>query len=220
MRCNHDLARAAALHEEGKTELALTLLRRIPAGAPQYGEAQALISQWEASGGPAAEEPAGPPAEELALREELLAGGRQAYADREYLRAQEMFDAAAEIAPLGEPEATLRADTDNLLAPLKTQIALFRDGQYEFALPELWRMREANPDDPVIRRLIVDSYYNLAVRDLQRGDVDEAADKLREVLALTPDDRVAARHLGFAVSYSRRERDLLYRIYVKYLPGR
>ena len=72
----------------------MTLLRRIPAGAPQYGEAQALISQWEASGGPAAEEPAGPPAEELALREELLAGGRQAYADREYLRAQEMFDAA------------------------------------------------------------------------------------------------------------------------------
>jgi len=215
------IARAAALHEEGKTQLALNLLRRIPAGAPQYGEAQALISQWEASGEPAAEEePAGPPAEELALREELLAAGRQAYADREYLRAQELFDAAAEIAPLGEPEATLRADAENLLAPLKAQIALVRDGQYEFALPELWRRREESPDDPVILRLIVDSYYNLAVRDLQRGNVEEAADKLREVISIAPDDRVAARHLRFAESYARREKDLLYRIYVKYLPGR
>jgi len=215
------IARATALHGEGKTQLALNMLRRIPAGAPQYGEAQALISQWEASGEPAAEvEPEGPPAEELALREELLAAGRQAYADREYLRAQELFDAAAEIAPLGEPEATLRAETDGLLAPLASQIALFRDGQYEFALPALWRMREESPDDPVIRRLIVDSYYNLAVRDFQRGDVAAAADKLREVIALTPDDPVAARHLRFAETYERRDKDLLYRIYVKYLPGR
>jgi tetratricopeptide (TPR) repeat protein len=217
------IARAAALHEEGKTQLALDMLRRIPAGAPQYGEAQALISQWEASGEPAGEaeaEPEGPSAEDLALREELLAAGRQAYADREYLRAQELFDGAAEIAPLGEPEATLRADTEGLLAPLASQIAMFRDGQYEFALPALWRMREESPDDPVVRRLIVDSYYNLAVRDLQRGNVDEAADKLREVLTLTPDDRVAARHLRFAETYLQREKDLLYRIYVKYLPGR
>jgi hypothetical protein len=40
------------------------------------------------------------------------------------------------------------------------------------------------------------------------------------VLTLTPDDRVAARHLRFAETYLQREKDLLYRIYVKYLPGR
>ena len=95
-----------------------------------------------------------------------------------------------------------------------------RDGQYEYALPVLWRLREESPDDPVIERLIVDSYYNLAVRDLQRGDTEEAAEKLREILELRPDDPEATRHLRFAETYAQRDKDLLYRIYVKYLPTR
>ncbi len=216
------IARATDLHAEGKTQLAIGMLRRIPAGAPQYEEAQALITQWEASGGAEGEpvESEGPPVEDLALREQLLAEGRQAYADGEYLLAQERFDEAAEIAPLAEPETALRAETGELLKPVASQIALFRDGQYEYALPALWRLREESPGDPVIERLIVDSYYNLAVRDLQRGDTEQAAEKLREILKLRPDDPEATRHLRFAESYAQRDKDLLYRIYVKYLPTR
>lgn len=216
------IARATDLYEKGKADLALNLLRGVPAGTPRYEEAQALISQWEAAvePDPEPEEPAGPTPDELATRSDLLAAARDAYSAGHYLEAQDLFDEGAAIAPLVEPDVTLRQEIEDLLAPVAPYVQLFREGEYEYALPDLWRLREDSPDDVVINCLIVDSYYNLAVSDLQRNDAESAIEKFEEVLDLAPDDRVAARHLAFAETYSRRNKDLLYRIYVKYLPRR
>ena len=51
---------------------------------------------------------------------------------------------------------------------------MFRDGEWEMSLHNLWRMWESGSTTPDIRRLMVDAYVNLGVRDLQRKDTAAA----------------------------------------------
>ena len=212
------IARATRLHDEGKTAVATNQLRRLPPTDPHYEEAQALISQWEASAASAPPVESGPAAEQLAQRAELLAGARDALSRNEALDAEARLDQATAIAPLDEHEAELRSQVDSALAPMAAELRLFRDGEYERALSGLWRLYEPDHSNLDARRLIVDSYYNLAVRDFQRGDVKSAVQRLDEAAKLAPEDTEIARHRLFAQTYQDRTKDLLYRTYVKYLP--
>jgi Tfp pilus assembly protein PilF len=83
----------------------------------------------------------------------------------------------------------------------------------------MWTKHEADPANRDVTQLLADSYYNLAVRDLQRNDAPKAVEKLKQVLEFQ-DDPLVRRHLQFAQTYQDRNKDLLYRIYVKYLPYR
>jgi len=58
------------------------------------------------------------------------------------------------------------------------------------------------------------------VRDLQRADAKKATENLKEAINLQKDDELLTRHYLFAQTYQERPKDLLYRIYVKYLPYR
>jgi tetratricopeptide (TPR) repeat protein len=215
------IARATRLHDDGKTAMAINQLRRLPPSDPHYEEAQALISQWEASGrAPDGAATSAPAPEALERRRELLAAAADSLSRRQFLTAEESFAQAASIAPLDDADAELRRRAERALEPLAREIQFFREGEYELALPGLWRLHQAEPDNPDVRRLIVDSYYNMAVRDLQRGDARGAAGKLDEAAGLVPDDAEIARHRLFAQAYQEREKDLQYRIYVKYLPRR
>jgi len=216
------IARATRLHEAGRTGIAITQLRRMPPTDPRYEEAQALISQWEAAAGPRTADPAaaGPSAGDLEARDELVAAARAAAARGEELTAAELLARADEIVALEGEDAELAAAVDRELAPIARLVELYRSGDYEMVLPELWRAHQADGDDPDVRRMIVDSYYNIAVRELQRGNPGVAADRLEDALELAPDDPEVRRNLRFARTYAQRERDMLYRIYVKYLPPR
>jgi tetratricopeptide (TPR) repeat protein len=212
------LARARKLQEVGQTAMAIAQLNRLPTDHPQYAEAQTLIAQWQA---PEEEpEPAGPSEEELARRDALVALAQSARQDREYLSASAYFDDAAQIAPLEEEDQLIQEEVRQRLAGLEGQIELFRQGDWEFVMPELWRLHQANPDDRDVIRLMVDSYYNLGVRDLQRGDTPDAAEKLTRAQELDPTDEEVERLLRFSLVYGERPADLLYRIFVKYLPFR
>ncbi len=68
--------------------------------------------------------------------------------------------------------------------------------------------------------MIVDSYYNLGVRSLLHNEVAKAVQQFGEAKTLAPDDPEIKRQLVFAQTYLERGPDLLYRIYVKYLPIR
>jgi tetratricopeptide (TPR) repeat protein len=213
------IARATRLHEEGKTAIAVSQLRRLPPNDPQYDRAQALIAEWETLEAPAAS-PAGPSPELLARRDGLAAQARAAYDSREYVRAAALFEQAAAVAPLDEATAQLALETRQAAEPLAQQVELFRQGEWEYVLPALWRLREEQPQNRDVTRLIVDSYYNLGVRDLQREDPAAAVEKLKEALLLAGDDRELERLSLFAQTYAARQQDLLYRTYVKYLPFR
>lgn len=217
------IANAQALHAAGKTPRALSLLKRVPPSDPQYQQAQALIAQWEAtleptSGAPAAAVPAVAPVPAIpAPQAALLTAARQALAEGSRLQAVDYFEQAAQMGKLGPEETALLASARQQLEPLSKQIDLFRQHEWDYILNDLWKLHEENPGDRDVRRLIVDSYYNLGVRDLQRSDPLKAADKFKEAMRLAPDDELLQRHHLFAQTYQDRPKDLLYRIYVKYL---
>jgi tetratricopeptide (TPR) repeat protein len=224
------IARAEKLHKSGKTDLALSRLRRIPQTDPNYPRAQKLIAQWEGGGAAPGSAPAAAPAAAGAMspanaeaaqrRESLLAAARAAYGERSYMNALTRLEQASALGRLDGEDARLLEDTKRKLAPIAQQVDLFRQHEWEFILPTLWKLRDENPDDRDVTQLIVDSYYNLGVRDLQRADAMKAAEKFQEAVNLRPDDPVLRRHLLFAQTYQERQKDLLYRIYVKYLPYR
>jgi tetratricopeptide (TPR) repeat protein len=214
------IARATALHREGRAPFAIAQLRRLPPGDPRYREAQELIRRWEAEAAPAAT-PAPALAPALAARrEERLEAGRAALAGRDYLAAIAALEGAAALQPLAPPEAGLLRQARAGLEPLASQLALFRQQDWQFVVPQLWRLREADPGDPSINRLLVDSYYNLGVQALQAQDVAKAQEHFTEALQLAPEDGEARRHLELAQAYRERAPDLLYRIYVKHVPFR
>lgn len=219
-RVPNPIERARGLHDEGKIQEAIALLRRLPPASPDYAEAQALVAQWESTPAPEAGEGAATPEEEMARREELVAEARRARASGHLIEALGLLEQATAIAPLSGEAAALLEDVEEKIAPLRPQLELFRAGDWEYALPDLWLLYDAAPGNQDVRRLIVDSYYNLGVRDLQRGYPAAAAKKFEEALALAPDDEPLARLRGFAETYEQRSEDLLYRIFVKYLPFR
>ncbi len=214
------IARALELHEQGKTSIAVAQLKRLPPTSSQYEEAQVLIAQWEAAAEAGEGEGAGPTEEQLAARERLIAEAREAYAEREFFRAEQRFAEAAAIAPLDGAAAGVQAEVRVQLEPVRTQIEVFRQGEWEYALRDLWRMRQNDPRNRDVLRLMVDCYYNLGVRDLQRGDTLAASKNFEEALGLNPDEPSIRRLAVFAKTYQERPEDLLYRIFVKYLPFR
>jgi tetratricopeptide (TPR) repeat protein len=216
----NQIARATALHKQGKNAIAIAQLRRLQPSDPQYQEAQKLIAEWEAPA-PAATPavvPVSPEAAEHRLH--LIADARQASAEGNFLKASSQLEAAGQIAKLEGAEADDMARAKHELEPFATQIDAFKQHEWEYVLPALWRLHEANPANRDITRLIVDSYYDLGVRDLQRVDPTQAAARFQEGLKLDPNDADLKRHYLFAQTYQERPPDLLFRIYVKYLPLR
>jgi tetratricopeptide (TPR) repeat protein len=235
------IGHAQQLHKQGKTQIALSQLKRIPQSDPHYAQAQQLIAEWSggvaapaaggttaapgaiasafAGGNPGA--PAPPASTEAALkRDAFLTSARQAYAAHGYVKALEGLERANAIARLDGADAQILTEVRTKLEPLAKQLDGFHQHEWEVILPDLWRMHESDPANHDVTQMIVDSYYNLAVRDLQRADAQKAGEKLKEALNLVPNDEVLKRHMAFAQTYQERPKDLLYRIYVKYLPYR
>jgi tetratricopeptide (TPR) repeat protein len=207
---------ARRLHAEGKTDQALRQLKLLPQDNAYHEEAQKLIAELE---GTLDTGPVLPP-EEAALRDELLAESVQYFAAGEMLRAQEVLIAAGEMAPLEGEDAGRMEQVQQRLAPLQQEIALVREGEWETALRDLWRLQVEDPNNRDVVRLLTDCYYNLGVQALQRGNVAQAEGRFGEVLQLAPEDIEAQRHFRFAQAYQQKSQDLLFRIYVKYLPFR
>jgi len=212
------LDRAQKLQKEGKAAQAIAQLKRIPPQDPAYAEAQSLVSQWEKLEEPAGD--TGPAPEELARRADLVQRARDAVDVGDHFLAQRLLDQASTVVPLNPAEVDLRAVADAAARQYDDVLGLMKDGEFEMALNRLWRRHEQNPDDRDVRRLMVDSYYNLSIADLQRGDPSAARSKAKEALTLDPDDAELIRLERFASTYEKRDRDLLYRIFVKYLHNR
>jgi tetratricopeptide (TPR) repeat protein len=154
----------------------------------------------------------------LADRATILSRAQTVFAAGDPIEAEALFAQANAIAPLEGESAAAYERLLQRLEPVREQVEIFRQGEWEVALRELWRSHQADPDNQVITDLMVDCYYNLGVRDLQRGDTVSAEEMFHEGLRLRPDDRELERLVQFAKRYQRKSQDLLYRIFVKYLP--
>ncbi|MEM1177160.1 MAG: hypothetical protein AAGM22_02350 [Acidobacteriota bacterium] len=215
------IKRANTMFEAGKIENAIVLLEKLRADDASYQEAQALLAQWKAMvETPPEVQPTGPSEEMVERRGILVRAAREAFEIGAYIRARKYFDRAGKILPLETDDLTLRRECDYKLEPLETYLSGFQNAEYEKILPGLWREFDDKPDNPDLLMLIIDSYYNLALTDLQRGNPGGAGAKLAEALELAPESEELKRLKLFADSYASKSPDLLYRIFVKYLPSR
>jgi tetratricopeptide (TPR) repeat protein len=221
------IGRATELQKSGKTQSALSQLKRVPPSDPAYPRAQELIKEWSASALPAG--PAGPAAVPAVAttpppvspeRLAILTAAREAYQGGSYLEAVRRLEQASSQGQLDPADAQMLASAKRQTETLAAQINLFRQHEWEHALRDLWRLHESDPANRDVTRLMVDSYYNLGLRDLQRMDSAKAVENFREALGLDPNDQGLRRQLAFAQTYQERPKDLLYRIYVKHLPLR
>jgi tetratricopeptide (TPR) repeat protein len=180
-----------------------------PGAAPLAG---AGGTSGTAAGGPGAAEPD--------RRQALIEEAGKAYKDGTFLLSAQRYAAADRLGKLDADDAAKLTAAKQKLVPLQRQVDLFLTHNWQFVLPELWRIHQSEPENRDVTRMIVDSYYDLGVRDLQHNDVAKAEQSLAEAQKLAPDDPEIKRQLVFAQTYLTRGTDLLYKIYVKYLPIR
>ena len=212
--------RAMKLHLRGDTEAAIEVLRGISEEDADYDRAQQQLALWDAEAKEPEPEVEAPDEAQLARRGELIETARSAYDNKEYLRAAKAFATANRIAPLEGPEGDLLRDASRQVRPIRQHLEFFRQKEWERLLPSLWRLREQDPANKDVLRLLIDSHFNLGIRQLQRNDPQAAGELLKEAAQLDRADAQVARVKAFCDAYQARRRDPLYTTFVKQLQFR
>ena len=221
--------RAREFLEKGQVGEARTELQRIGPADPDSEEARKLLANMDRGGAAEAgraPRPASPPgAASGASRGDtdpanLRAVAEKALAEKRYIEALKNFNLAAPAFrddPSFAQEQGLASEKVTALTPA---VKFYNEGEYETAIPILWRIVQEDRDNQDARSYLLRSYYNQGITQLQNGLYPKAAQAFREALALDPNDSEAARHVKFAERYQKGDLDLLGRIYVRHLNHR
>jgi tetratricopeptide (TPR) repeat protein len=220
------LEHATDLFREGKIAETTAELRRIPPSSPDYANAQKLLASLGPQSDAAAPAPAAPaganaspsgvPSNAAARR----ADAERALNEKRYIDALKDFR-LAEPAFRGDPTfGQEMAAASERVTELTPAVKLYNEGEYESAIPMLWRIHQAQRDNQDARSYLLRSYYNQGIAQLQNGLYDKARESFGEALALDPQDADAARHRQFVERYKSGDLDLLGRIYVRYISPR
>jgi tetratricopeptide (TPR) repeat protein len=210
--------RASALAAQGKYDQAIAALQDIKPADPQHDKALEMIADLQQKKARAGETIGGMAPEEYFTTK--VAAAQAAFAANDYAGAKAAFDEARKVKPLtAELQALYDAASDKL-GKLDAAKALFAERKYADALASLQPLLQEDPQNQNIRRMINDAYFNLGAMALQEEKLDEAVRAFDEVLKADPNDEIAKRSRELALRYEGQTKDLLYKIYVKYLPLR
>jgi tetratricopeptide (TPR) repeat protein len=231
------LEHARQLVSAGKLGEARAELRRIAPDSPDHEAAQALLAELGKGRGapaPAGGAPAAPaggvpavavapaggapaPAPEAA---QLRAAAEKALNDKHYIEALKNFHLAAPAFkddPTFTQEMSLAADKVTTLTPA---VKLYNEGEYETAIPVLWRISQDDRTNQDARSYLLRAYYNQGITQLQNGLYAKAAQSFGEALGIDANDAESARHKKFAERYLKSDLDLMGRIYVRHVTRR
>jgi tetratricopeptide (TPR) repeat protein len=226
---SNSVQRAREFLEKGQVSEARTELRRIGPADPDSEEARKLLANLDRGGAPEAGRalrPASPPdAASSASRGDtdparLRAVAEKALEEKRYIEALKNFNLAAPAFrddPSFTREQGLASDKVTALTPA---VKFYNEGEYETAIPILWRILQEDRDNQDARSYLLRSYYNQGITQLQNGLYQKAMQTFREALALDPNDSEAARHMKFAERYQKGDLDLMGRIYVRHVNHR
>jgi tetratricopeptide (TPR) repeat protein len=229
---------ANTLMSDGKVPEAIAVLRKIPPSDSEYPRAKKLVEKLtkqlalssaaeqtpgaSAPGTPVAVAAGGsagsssPTLDAASLR----SAAEKALAEKRYIEALKNFNLALPTYK-GDPTFSkglgMAAEKVTELTPA---VKLFNEGEYDTAIPVLWRIVHDERDNQDARSYLLRSYYNQGVSQLQNGLFPKALQSFDEVLALDPNDVEAQRHRKFAQRYLKADVDLMGRIYVRHLPHR
>ena len=206
-------------------------LRRIGPGDPDSQEARKLLADLgkpaaaDAGAGKSAPPPEPPAGAAREVRADadlarLRDTAEKAFAEKRYIEALKNFRLAAPAYrddPAFSKELGLSSDKVTALTPA---VKLYNEGEYETAIPILWRIVQEDRDNRDARSYLLRSYYNQGISQLQNGLYPKAAQSFQEALGLDPNDAEAVRHKRFADRYQKGDLDLMGRIYVRHLNHR
>ncbi|HVR41463.1 MAG TPA: tetratricopeptide repeat protein [Thermoanaerobaculia bacterium] len=210
--------RAASLAKRGKYDEAIAALQAIKAGDPQHDRAARMISDYQQKKSTAAEMIDGKPAAQFYT--DQIAAGQAAYNAHDYDAAKNALEQAMRVKPLDEASKNLYGLATQKVGALGAAKALFGERRYAEAVTSLQPLLAQDPENKNIQRLITDAHFNLGAVALQDEKLTDAIREFDEVLRVDPNDELAKRSKDLALRYDGQPRDLLYRIYVKYLPLR
>jgi tetratricopeptide (TPR) repeat protein len=215
------LKQAESLAKRGKYDQAIAMLKDVKPDDPLHDRALVMIADLQKRRSQAAEMIDGRPA--AVVYQESLAAGQQAFAAHDYDAAKKAFDTAARIKPLPPDVAPLYDQASQQVAKLDAAKSLFKEQKYADAIANLQPLLAADPQNLSIQRMITDAHFNLGAQALQDEHGNRTADAIKEfdeVLKADPNDELAKRSKLLAERYNGQPKDLLYKIYVKYLPLR
>jgi tetratricopeptide (TPR) repeat protein len=212
------LRQATALGQRGQYDRAIALLQDVKADDPQHDRALVMIADFQHKKSQSSEMIDGRPA--ATVFQENIDKGRAAFDAHDYLGATKAFETAARIRPL-PPEVKQSYDASaQQVGKLDSALALFKEGKYQDAIAYLQQLTVQDPQNQNIKQLLLNAHFNLGAQALQADQLADAVKELDEVLKATPNDEIAKRTKELAQRYQNQPKDLLYRIYVKYLPLR
>jgi tetratricopeptide (TPR) repeat protein len=212
------IARASLLAKNGKIDQAVALLRDIKPGDPKHNDALVMIADLQQKKSTSAALIDGIPASQY--YDQRIAAATAAFAAGDYVAAKAAFEQAKNVKPLPPNLEAQYAQAMEQASKLEGAKTLFAERRYSEAIANLQPLLAADPQNVSIQRMIADAHFNLSAMALQEERTADAIKELDEVLKVNPSDELARRSRELAVRYNNEPKDLLYRIYVKYLPLR
>lgn len=210
---------ANQLAKKNRYDQAIAMLRDVKPSDPQHDKALEMIADLQHKKAQAAEMVGGRPS--AIVYEESIAAGRTAFDGHDYDAAKAAFDTAARIKPLPSDVSVMYATASQQVAKLEGAKALFSEQKYQEAIANLDPLLQADPQNQSIRRLLTNAHFNVGAIALQEERLPDALREFDEVLKNDPNDELAKRSKTLADRYSGSQpKDLLFKIYVKYLPLR
>jgi len=209
---------ANGLAKRNRFDQAIAMLRDVKPADPQHDKALEMIADLQHKKSQAAEMVNGRPS--AMVFEESIATGRTAFEGHDYDAAKTAFDTASRIKPLPPDVSTMYAAASQQVAKLEVAKALFSEQKYQEAIANLDPLLQADPQNQSIRRMLTSAHFNLGAIALQEERLPDAIREFDLVLKADPNDELAKRSKTLADRYSGQPKDLLYKIYVKYLPLR
>jgi tetratricopeptide (TPR) repeat protein len=212
------IARASALGDAGNFDQAIALLQDIKPTDPLHDKALVMIADLQQKKASSAQMIDGVPAAQY--YEERLEAAQVAFEAHDYSTAKVAFEQAMRVKPLPEEWKPAYDAAAEQVSKLGAATALFEDRKYEDAITSLQPLYEQDPRNQSVRRMIVDAHFNLGATALQQERTSDAIRQFEQVLELDSSDELARRSRDLAARYDQQPKDLLFRIYVRYLPLR
>ncbi len=212
------LSRATSLANSGQYDKAIALLRDVQPGDPLHDRALVMLADLQQKKSTSAQLIDGIPAGQYF--DQKIAAARVAFDAHDFIGAKNAFDQAMRAKPLPGDLKEMYDTSMQQAAKLDAAKVLFRERRYSEAISSLQPLLEQDPANQNIKRLMVDARFNLGAMALQEERTAEAIKDFEEVLKVYPDDELARRSRELAQRYDGEPKDLLYKIYVKYLPLR
>ena len=212
------LDRASTLAANGKIDQAIAILQEIKPGDASHEKALLMIADLRQRKSTSAQLVDGMPAAQY--YDQRIAAAQAAFAMGDFTQAKAAYEQAMRVQPLAPPQKAQYDAAVQQASQLDAANALFKENKYAEAINNLQPLLAQDPNNLSVKRMIADAHFNIAAQALQEERTADAVRELDEVLKLTPEDEIARRSRELAVRYNNETKDLLYRIYVKYLPLR